>query len=213
MQVEEDQLLLRQALYRLYAGLLLYPEAERLETLKRGAQAVDEDLRKEAGSLPDEARLVLEWAAGINGELVQLQAQWVRLFGSSRDAYCFPHEGAYLGGSASGPLMAQLQREYARGGLGITANDLPDHISVELEYMSYLCGLELETLRAGEDDRRQRIVNAQHAFLREHLTQWLPALTKRVEECDDSKSFALVCRAAQQMTQADLEAVAARAER
>lgn len=199
MEMKERLILTRQALYRFYAGLLLYPESDRLETLRGGAAWLSETLQDaelcRELEITSQHRELIEWVLGFDRDLESFQAEWVRLFGSSRDGYCFPYEGAYRDAQAAGPLLAQLQKEYARAGLAMSANDLPDHISVELEYMSYLCGLELETLRSGEEARRGRIVKAQYLFLENHLCQWLPVLLERVT-ASKGGPFANICQAA-----------------
>jgi TorA maturation chaperone TorD len=206
VEVRERLILTRQALYRFYAGLLLYPESERFEILRSGAAWLDEAFEDEhlAAELQvtEQLRELLVWVQAFDGDLQEFQAEWVRLFGSSLDGYCFPYEGAYRGSQAAGPLLAELQKEYARAALVLSTNDLPDHVSVELEYMSYLCGLELETTQSGEDKRRCRIVKVQYLFLENHLGQWLPALLERVTESNGGP-FALVCRAASESVAAD----------
>ncbi len=208
---EQRPVLLRQALYRFYAGLLLYPETERFETLRGGGawieQALGDMAQAEGPWTGDEVRRTIAWVKGFEGDLEEIQSEWVRLFGVSREDYCFPHEGAYFDPNAVGPLLAALQKEYAHAGLNLAADELPDHVSVELEYMSYLCGLEIETLRSGEDERRQRIVKAQYLFLEHHLCKWLPALVERVTHCDGGP-FVAVCRAVEQMAAAERDALA-----
>jgi len=210
VEVVEQEILRRQALYRLFAGLLLYPEPERVETLQRGASWLQEELSKSNGEsawgqhVPD----LVAWLHRQGELLEETQAEWVRLFGVSREGYCYPYEGAYVASEVAGPLTAVLLKDYARAGLNLTADDLPDHVSVELQYMSYLCDLELETLRAQEMERTERIRAAQREFLAQHLCRWLPKLVGRIDECEGGM-FALVCNSARELCTSHGQALAA----
>jgi len=206
MGMREHHTLVRQALYRFLGGMLLYPETERFEILKAGAVwladiLTDQPLAQSLG-LGAQLRVATTWIQNFEGDFQYHQSEWIRLFGSSQHDYCFPYEGAYRGPQAAGPVVASLLKEYARAGLTLSTSDLPDHISVELEYMSYLCGMELETSKSGETVRQERILNAQRLFLENHLCQWLPSLMKRVIQTDGGP-FALVCATANQVTATD----------
>jgi TorA maturation chaperone TorD len=215
MEMNERIVLTRQALYRFYAALLLYPDAGRNQTIRDGARWLLEELQDaelaRAVAATDEALTLLAWARDLDPDGDEMSVAWVRLFGSSIDGFCYPYEGAYGDPAASGQLLAHLQREYARAGLAVATTDLPDHVSVELEYLSHLCGLELETLRSGEDRRRQRIVKAQRLFLRQHLTRWLPTLLEQVVE-NDGGTYALICQAASQLAERESERLRSEAE-
>jgi len=202
--------LVRQALYRFCAASLLYPGTKRLLALQKGARwllgALDTDVFNDYRPLK-QACAAASQSANNNCVLEEIQSEWVRLFGVSRDGYCFPYEGAYRSPQMAGQLLAELQQEYARAGVSHTDGDLPDHISVELEYMSYLCDLERQTLGTGEVARRDRILRAEKRFLERHLGQWLPQLTARVKEANKG-TFAMVCAAASDLVVADLAAAA-----
>jgi TorA maturation chaperone TorD len=207
MEVAEHEILRRQALYRLMAGLLLYPEPERIEMLRRGVSWLEEELGRSDDGLSDVPDLIA-WIHRQGDALEDTQSEWVRLFGVSRGVNCYPYEGAYLAPEVAGPLAAALLKDYARAGLNVTANDLPDHVSVELEYMSYLCDLELETLRSQETERNERIRIAQREFLAQHLCRWLPSLVERIAGCEGGM-FALVCNSALELCTSHGDALAA----
>ncbi len=104
-----------------------------------------------------------------------MQEEYVRLFVASRNGLCHPYEGAYLKDNRMVPvLLATLDREYAREGLIVSIDTLPDHISVELEYMSFLCGKE-----KGSGGELKDLFQKELAFIQKHLW-WVPEFSVRV---------------------------------
>jgi len=203
-QPDADGVLLRQALYRFCAGALLYPEPERMETLKAGGEWLAENLD---GAWPnpelrERLQAIIGWVQGLNGDLTKVEGDWVSLFGVSRTSFCYPYEGAMVEPTLVGVLQAGLQQEYAEAGLTALPEETPDHISVQLEFMSFLCGLEGEAIRRGREDVRKMLVQRQNRFLEEHLCKWLPDFTERVEKAE-GQIFAEICAAVNQMTESE----------
>jgi putative dimethyl sulfoxide reductase chaperone len=58
---------------------------------------------------------------------------------------------------------------------------LPDHISVELEFMGNLTALEAEAWRENDREQALRSVGLQNEFLSQHLLRWVPAFCAKVE--------------------------------
>lgn len=192
-----DEVVLKQALYRFCAAGLLYPEEKRRDTLKQAAQWLIDNVRVEW--LNEETRLrlarIFDWAASLGDDLTEMQVNWVRLFGVSRSAFCYPYEGATVPAEFTGSVLAHLQKEYAEAGLELSTDDLPDHISVQLEYLSFLCGIEAEALQKGEDAKRKVILKRRRRFLEQHSSRWFSGLAERVEH-NDGQIFADICAAA-----------------
>lgn len=71
--------------------------------------------------------------------------------------------------------------EYLARALG--ANTEPvDHVALELDYMGWLIEEGFEAVRSGLSQEATASVREQHAFLREHLLNWVPALCEDVEK-------------------------------
>jgi TorA maturation chaperone TorD len=51
---------------------------------------------------------------------------------------------------------------------------LPDHVSVELEFMARMAAREAEDLEAGDAEAASRSRHIQKEFLETHLGRWLP---------------------------------------
>jgi nitrate reductase assembly molybdenum cofactor insertion protein NarJ len=194
---EQKDVIFRQALYRFCAAALLYPDESRRDTLKEGAKWLLENLDAEwlDADTRDRFSRVFDWAASLNGDLTELQGAWVGLFGVSRTIFCYPYEGATVPAEYTGAVLAHLQKEYAEAGLVLAKDDLPDHVSVQLEYLSFLCGLEAKAVEEGRDAQRKLIARRRHRFLDQHPGRWIPGLAERVTK-KDGKIFAEICTAA-----------------
>lgn len=98
-------------------------------------------------------------------------------------------EGVYADADQSS-VFEELMRFYNFYGLGRAEGaEMPDHLSVELEFMHYLTHLESDpTLSTEERDSLQR---AQHDFVERHLDRLVQGLT-RVLRTDDPACRQLV---------------------
>lgn len=80
-------------------------------------------------------------------------------------------------------LFQVLLRFYHHFGLRITEHSaervLPDHLSCELEMMSFLCFREAEAKASGGD--YVSYLRAQHDFLQRHLGIWVPRLSQEMQ--------------------------------
>ena len=84
-------------------------------------------------------------------------------------------------------VMEELIRFYNYFGLGLAQGQLPDHITVELEFMHYLTYKEAEAQENGAGlDSYQR---AQKDFLDRHLGKWVPTLRQKLAKCQPLPFF------------------------
>ncbi|PKO89849.1 MAG: hypothetical protein CVU18_02845 [Betaproteobacteria bacterium HGW-Betaproteobacteria-12] len=105
---------------------------------------------------------------------------------SIRDAACSLREGAHIEDDASG-LFEELMRFYTFFGLEREEGaEMPDHLSVELEFMHYLTHLESQVADRPDDLASVRL--AQHDFIERHLSRLVNALCGKL----DSPSTACV---------------------
>jgi len=109
------------------------------------------------------------------------------LFRVPGSRYLSPYESVYrpqlsgVQGRLWGPETAAVEQYYLREGLEPSqgCSELPDHVGVELEFMSHLCRQAAAALRAGDPAARQYQLKQQH-FFREHLGTWGRALAGRL---------------------------------
>lgn len=193
----------RQAAYRLFSTMLLYPEEERLKTVV----AVAGELADQADFLAAfsffiqwrELLDVLQGLTRLNSATVE--EQYVHVFMVSPGyAPCLPYESAYVeAGGAPGWTAVELEREYAAAGLALASSlrEAPDHAAVELEFVSFLCKQEACAWEARQLETGIDALIRQSTFLEEHLSRWFPTFTRRVAEKDSGKIYAAVTKAAQ----------------
>jgi DMSO reductase family type II enzyme chaperone len=84
-------------------------------------------------------------------------------------------------------VMEELIRFYNYFGLSLTQGQLPDHITVEMEFMHFLTFKEAEALRENGDHDSYR--RAQRDFLDRHLGKWMPALRQRLAKLEPLPFF------------------------
>lgn len=121
--------------YRALALLLTYPSAD-LKALGPDAMAVIRD----EGVVPDTivrslGKLVDHMMAS---DLYDLQEAYVQLFDRTRSLSLNLYEHVHGESRDRGPAMVALLELYRAKGLELSANELPDHLPVFLEFLSTL---------------------------------------------------------------------------
>ncbi len=156
-------------LYRLLARC--YREApdatflQQLETppLSKALALVGMDLQETLSGLPREHRLET------------LAVEHTRLF-AGPGKHISPHESVYLsdGSELIGSTTHQVRRFMESADLFLPVNSvyLPDHLSVELDFMADLCA-------------REGTKTLQSEFLKQHLGRWIPAFCEQV--CEETE--------------------------
>lgn len=84
-------------------------------------------------------------------------------------------------------VMEELIRFYNYFGLSLEKGQLPDHITVELEFMHYLTYKEAEAQQNGGGQESYR--RAQKDFLDRHLGKWVPVLHQKLAKCQPLPFF------------------------
>lgn len=117
-------------------------------------------------------------------DLTRLQVEYTRLFVGPFRLPCPPYESVYRAGS-EGRVMGQstllVRGMYLAEGLDLSdaIRDLPDHIIIETEFMSFLAAQEAGSW-AGSIGQVLRYVERQDVFLTEHLGQWIQKFCRAV---------------------------------
>jgi DMSO reductase family type II enzyme chaperone len=160
----------RSGLYALLARALAFPQPEFHQETVSGQ--LRHGITQALGGLP--YRLAAgpsrDWQATSDYEA--FQSEYIRLFevGPRGHALCPLYSGHY----ASDRLhtMEELVRFYNYFGLRITPGLMPDHVTVELEFMHYLAHQEAQAQETGGDE--ESYLRAQRDFLERHLHGWWP---------------------------------------
>jgi len=132
--------------YRLLSTLFQYPRDPRdISELKKSVERLSYLINEIYTE-----QLLDEFAEFLNtSELWEVQEEYVRTF----DIFplCPPYISHYLYGESykKGEYMVKLKEIYRIHGFEVPKNELPDHISVIMDFLSYL----------GREDRKEFIVN------------------------------------------------------
>lgn len=104
---------------------------------------------------------------------ILLENAYVRLFVNALpEVPCAPYGSVYLEGTVMGAStmrVAAIYRTY-----GLHPDELPDHISVESEFLAWLSGETAHSLEARKD----------FECLWAHYQEWIPHFLARVEQYD-----------------------------
>jgi TorA maturation chaperone TorD len=85
-------------------------------------------------------------------------------------------------GQSEGTIAANISGIYSMAGLTVSPklNELPDHIAIELEFMSFLCEKELLALKDRNEEIAVVAQMEQKNFMGEHLARWYPKFAMKV---------------------------------
>lgn len=125
------------------------------------------------------------------------QTAYVTAFGHAARGDCPLNEIEY-GDPGADPLfqphrLADLAAFYRAFGLEVAdeAAERPDHLGMELEFLSVLAAKEAYAVAHGRDeDLGARCRDAQKKFLREHLGRWAPAFARHLSRAATDDTLA-----------------------
>ncbi len=176
----ERQAARRSDLYRLLAGAFSFPTAELVEVV--GSGELRAALAEAAAGLPypiespaSDPRL-----ADAGADADTLEVEYIRLFdvGTGGGPPCALYGGHWKGDRLR--VMEEAIRFYEHFGLGIPdpRPELPDHITVSLEFLHYLAFRETEARKAGQDP--SDYVRAERDFLDRQVLGWFPLVAHKL---------------------------------
>jgi len=182
-----DEARARQGLYRFIGAALLPPESGRLELLVSAVGILETyDLDRSPYSIAWR-QFVDALESGFSAD--DLGIEYVRLFGVGFSGTpAIPTESNYRAPNRDGAVaafIASLQADYRSMGLiSAGGGEAPDHISTELEVMSYLCGVEAESWESNQETLATDTIRIEARFVRRHLAVWIPMFAGRVLAAD-----------------------------
>jgi DMSO reductase family type II enzyme chaperone len=112
-----------------------------------------------------------------------LAVEYARLF-LGPGKHIPPYEGVYVENSLATATADEIARFIESHGFAYRPeyHDLPDHVSVELEFMAALAGEEAAAWERGEPAAASARSGIQAQFIAAHLLRWLPAFCADVVE-------------------------------
>lgn len=204
-------------LLRLCAKSLYRPTVELAREIQEGIFAGD--LRNLLGECPDsEIAAALDALDACGADLegldlvaarLVLEVDYNRLFVGPSVLLAPPYESFYTTASQTegqrgvvrGPAERAVRTEYAKHGLAMPEEfvEFPDHIAVELEFLSLLAAHEAEAWERGDEESARSLQEDQERFREQHLGRWIEAFATEVDRSARTAFYAAAVRLAERV--------------
>ncbi len=181
----------RSDIYRLLAACFCLPEKETFlkedvfDNLSHALERVCPAAQAFAGKMKNAVSAASE---------EDLRVEYAKLFVGPQGVLAPPYGSVYLEKehTVMGSSTIEVRKAYEREGLLVDqeSHELPDHISVELEFVHYLISRELEALEAGKRKEAIDYIQKQMVFLRAFVIPWAPSLCADITAKSESEYFA-----------------------
>ena len=200
-----EDLLSRAAAFRVLASGAMYPDAQCKQDLLQELSAAIRSASA-LGQARAAALAVLEhaWAVADEDSLIE---EYSRLF-IGNDAIV-PHETAY-GNTGRSAELADISGFYLAFGFDLRADqrEVPDYLSMELEFYSLLLLKQAYALVQGWPDKFDITRDAAKAFLADHLGRWTGAARARAVERQAAPTYGLLFETIADLVQRECQAFA-----
>jgi TorA maturation chaperone TorD len=181
---DQDKIVIRGNCFKLLAACFYEPEKELFieekvcDNLKNLLNEWASDAAKAAGEMD----LCLE-----NISQEQLSIDHAALFVGPFELTAAPYGSVYAEDSRQlmGETTINTLRFYEDAGLSVDVKEPPDHIAIELEFMSHLCSKEAESSSAGNHGEAEKFREMQVQFFRTAL-QWVPQFCDSIRKGSDN---------------------------
>ncbi len=123
-----------------------------------------------------------------------LAVEYTRLF-LGPGKHISPHESVQLkrgSGILWGPETPAVRAAYQAAGFDIDEDEteIPDHLGVELGFLSHLAGEEAQSWQDHDQEQAAGLLYLQHKFISEHLGKWVAEFCRNVKEEADLTFYA-----------------------
>lgn len=117
-------------------------------------------------------------------QTIELQKEYTRLCHASKPRILPLFESVYREGKLLQESTVEVARLYYGAGLKLDKDFSlpPDHISLELEFMAYLCSQEIEAIREKDSFVLDKAKKLQQRMLKEHLQFFVPDFAQRLQK-------------------------------
>ncbi|HWR83920.1 MAG TPA: molecular chaperone TorD family protein [Candidatus Deferrimicrobium sp.] len=186
---ELHELLERASVYRFLSLAFMALDKQRPDQLRAIASELPEEWRSPVGRLVDMAT-----DAGLEG-------QYHRLLGAQKGCPCC--ESDYLPEAActKGVVLSDIAGFYRAFGFdnSLACREAPDHIAVELSFLSFLAFKESFTRFSGRVEDAEVCHEAEITFLCDHFSRWLDLFCSRLSDLSGDGFYGMASRLAQAM--------------
>ncbi|MDI6802016.1 MAG: molecular chaperone TorD family protein, partial [Thermodesulfovibrionales bacterium] len=122
-----------------------------------------------------------------------LAAEYAKLFVGPSELIAPPYGSVYLdeGRRVMGDSTMEVIKLYEEEGLGRDESfkELPDHVAVELEFMSFLIYKEIEAMERADSQAATQFRGKQEMFLDRFLSKWIPPFCQKIKEGTDNDFY------------------------
>jgi TorA maturation chaperone TorD len=123
----------------------------------------------------------------------ELSVEYSKLFVGPFELLAPPYGSVYLdeGRRVMGDSTMKVIETYQEEGLSKNDDfkDLPDHIAVEMEFVSYLIYKEREAAQRADIDTARQYVKKQEYFLDTYLRPWVPLFCEKIKERTENSFY------------------------
>lgn len=128
--------------------------------------------------------------------LLELQKEYTRLCHASKPRLLPLFESVYREGKLLQESTVEVARLYYGAGLKLDKDFSlpPDHISLELEFMAYLCSQEIEAIREKDSFVLDKAKKLQQKMLTEHLQFFVSEFAQRLQKHASSEFYKVTGR-------------------
>jgi TorA maturation chaperone TorD len=130
----------------------------------------------------------------------ELLVEYSRLFLGPFGVVAPPYGSVYLDGErrVMGDSTMEVIRMYRNEGLSGSADagELPDHVALELEFMSYLVFEEIKAMETSDLRAAAEAVAKQERFSLEFLRRWIPPFCERIKENTENGFYTALAQCA-----------------
>ena len=126
---------------------------------------------------------ILEYLDSIQ-DFKRIIVDYTKLFIGPFGTLAAPYGSIYLenGEMLMGNSTVNVEDLYAEEGIVVEIKEVPDHVAIELEFMSILANRKVEAMRAMDEKSVERYHQKQLNFLDIHLGRWIEEFTEKVEK-------------------------------
>lgn len=186
MEIKLKRLAARTFLYQILAQSLNYPDESLAQSFSSGYYINNvADVLEVLGIGGLQSELAdLKKELQKPGILRELEKDYTRMCFSSKPRLVYLFESVYKEGKLYDESTFQIARMYYDAGLKVEEDFRlpPDHIAVELEFMSFLSFKEMEGLRSGDKNITDYAIELQKTALDKHVRDFGLSVAERMEK-------------------------------
>jgi len=161
--------------YRVLSALLRYPDAEFRKAVPELMRSLDAERRALAASRRGELKALLRQFE--TRDAFELESRFVETFDRGRATSLHMFEHVHGDSRDRGPALVDLGQMYEKAGLALAGDELPDHLSVVLEFAS----TQPDAVARALLDEMAHILNAVFSALRERESPYACVIAAALE--------------------------------